>query len=350
LIAALFGLAAVASAGVVDLTPDNFDSYINGDKGALVEFFAPWCGHCKRLEPEYEKVAAAFSKFGEVLIAKVDADQHKDLGGRFAVKGFPTLKWFPKGSTEPEEYSGGREADDLISFVNGKAGVNARTSAAPSDVTVLTPANFDEIVNSEKDVLVEFYAPWCGHCKSLAPVWDKLATAFKNEAGVVIAKVDADAHKDIASKHDVSGFPTLKFFSKYDKTGEKYESGRDLDSLVAYINEKAGTNRKSDGRLNDKHAVLEDLTSTVSKFIQNADSRAATLAEAENAVAEFAGETAKHGAEYVRAMKAIIKNGSEHLEKEIARITGILSGSLSAKKVDEFTARLNVLNHFKRNL
>lgn len=56
------------------------------------------------------------------MIAKVDADAHRDLGSRFGVRGYPTLKWFPKGSTDPEDYSGGRSADDIISFVNQKAG------------------------------------------------------------------------------------------------------------------------------------------------------------------------------------------------------------------------------------
>jgi len=75
----------------------------------------------KNLAPEYEIVGEAFDKESSVIIAKVDADAHKDLGGRFDVHGFPTLKWFPKGSTTPESYEGGRSADDIITFVNNKA-------------------------------------------------------------------------------------------------------------------------------------------------------------------------------------------------------------------------------------
>ena len=61
------------------------------------------CGHCKRLAPAYEEVGAAFANSPDVLVAKVDADADRALGGRFGVRGFPTLKFFPKGSTEPEE-------------------------------------------------------------------------------------------------------------------------------------------------------------------------------------------------------------------------------------------------------
>jgi len=92
------------AAGVVDLTPENFDTYVDGSKGAFVEFFAPWCGHCKTLAPEYETVGDAFARTPEVVIAKVDADAHKDLGNRFDVHGYPTLMYFPKGSVTPIPY------------------------------------------------------------------------------------------------------------------------------------------------------------------------------------------------------------------------------------------------------
>ena len=61
------------------------------------------CGHCKRLVPAYETVGAAFDNDNNVVVAKVDADSERALGSRFGVKGFPTLKFFPKGSTEAEE-------------------------------------------------------------------------------------------------------------------------------------------------------------------------------------------------------------------------------------------------------
>ena len=61
------------------------------------------CGHCKRLAPIYDEVGEAFASESSVLIAKVDADTEKALGSRFGIRGFPTLKFFPRGSTEPEE-------------------------------------------------------------------------------------------------------------------------------------------------------------------------------------------------------------------------------------------------------
>lgn len=94
------------------------------------------CGHCKRLAPAYEEVGKTFDNSDDVIIAKVDADADRTLGGRFGVQGFPTLKFFPKGSTTPEEwvikllilisslnsYNGGRSAEDIIAFINEKTG------------------------------------------------------------------------------------------------------------------------------------------------------------------------------------------------------------------------------------
>src|SRR4051794_6691381 len=105
---AVFGASASA---VVDLLPDNFDDIVlKSGKPALVEFFAPWCGHCKTLAPVYEELAGTFASVKDkVTIAKVDADAHKDLGRRFGVQGFPTLKWFDGKSDTPSDYSSGRD-------------------------------------------------------------------------------------------------------------------------------------------------------------------------------------------------------------------------------------------------
>ena len=159
---AIWGASASA---VIDLIPSNFDDIVlNSGKPALVEFFAPWCGHCKKLAPVYEELATNFeSAKDKVTIAKVDADEEKSLGQRFGVQGFPTIKWFDGKSETPEDYTGGRDIESLTEFVQGKTGAKGKAKkAAPSAVEMLTDSTFKSQVGGDKDVLVAFTAPWCG--------------------------------------------------------------------------------------------------------------------------------------------------------------------------------------------
>jgi len=167
------GLAAAVAAksAVLDLIPDNFDKIALSGKPALVEFFAPWCGHCKNLAPVYEELAQAFEHAADkVSIAKVDADAEKSLGKRFGIQGFPTIKFFDGKSKEPQEYKGGRDLESLTKFVTEKTGVKPKKArGVKSDVEMLTDSTFKEVIGKDKDVLVAFTAPWCGRKTPLDP-------------------------------------------------------------------------------------------------------------------------------------------------------------------------------------
>lgn len=111
------------------------------------------------------------------------------------------------------------------------------TSAAASDVVDATDANFNDVVKSSEMVLMEFYAPWCGHCKKLAPEWEEAATALKGTA--VLAKMDATEQQETPTKFNIRGYPTIKIFREGEVAGE-YDGKRDAAGIVAWVKANTG--------------------------------------------------------------------------------------------------------------
>lgn len=138
------------------------------------------------------------------------------------------------------------------SFLDGKLEPFMKSEPEPdnvdANVKVAVAKNFESLVTkSEKDIFIEFYAPWCGHCKSLAPTWESLGEKLKDEPGVDIVKMDATAN-DIPDLFEVHGFPTLYWFPKNTKTPKKYEGSRELTALLNYVAEFATDELEGFGR------------------------------------------------------------------------------------------------------
>ncbi|KAH6648955.1 protein disulfide-isomerase tigA precursor [Truncatella angustata] len=349
----LTGLAAAVAAksAVLDLIPANFDDVVlKSGKPTLVEFFAPWCGHCKTLAPVYEELAAGFASNKNVQIAKVDADAERDLGKRFGVQGFPTLKWFDGKSDKPTDYNGGRDLESLTKFIVEKTGEKAkRKLELPSQVEYLNDKTFKETIGSDKNAFVAFTAPWCGHCKTLAPTWEKLAEDFILENHVVIGKVDAEAEnaKATAKEQGVSSYPTIKFFPAGSTEGELYSGGRTEADLIAFINEKVGTQRTPGGGLTAKAGTIDILSHIALKFAAGGETLSALAAEAKKAV-EGLGQDAqyKYAEYYIRVFDKLSKSDT-YVAKELARLDGIIKkGGLAPTKLDELTTKTNILRQF----
>lgn len=109
-------LVGTVYAAVVELTPNNWNSLVvKSGKKAFVKFYAPWCGHCKKMKPDWDKLGDIYSKDSDVIIGDVDCTgSGKDLCQTHGIKGFPTLKSFWR--TFSDDYSGSRSFDDLKSF------------------------------------------------------------------------------------------------------------------------------------------------------------------------------------------------------------------------------------------
>lgn len=106
----------IDSGKVLELDESNFDAAISSFDYILVDFYAPWCGHCKRLAPQLDKAASILADLKKpISIAKIDADKYKRVGSKYGIDGYPTLKIFMHGV--PTEYYGPRKADLLVRFL-----------------------------------------------------------------------------------------------------------------------------------------------------------------------------------------------------------------------------------------
>ncbi|CAI5488771.1 unnamed protein product [Closterium sp. Naga37s-1] len=154
---------------VLELTPANFHDHVGGDSVVFVKFYTPWCGHCQRLAPDWEKVATAFKDSDAIRIAKVDCQAHAELCTNHEVRGYPTLKWFPAaGQGGVEDYGGDRKANVFVDFINSRLGewaaglVSGRQAWVESDepesrVMELTTWAFPSVMLDETKHLFAYY-------------------------------------------------------------------------------------------------------------------------------------------------------------------------------------------------
>lgn len=135
---------------VLVLTASNFDNAIQKHPFVLVEFYAPWCGHCKALAPEFAAAAKKLKEENnEIRLAKIDATIESKLAEQFSIRGYPTLKLFRDG--KPSEYTGGRTSGDIINWLKKKSGPPAKLISTVDDVNKLKADNEVAVVGLFKD-------------------------------------------------------------------------------------------------------------------------------------------------------------------------------------------------------
>jgi len=143
----------------------------------------------------------------------------------------------------------------VTAFFDGKLKPHLLSQDVPEDwdkasVKVLVGKNFEEVAyDKTKTVLVSFVAPWCGHCKQLTPIYEQLGEKFKDNADIVVAKMDSTANE--LEEIKIQSFPTIKLFPKDSDEVIDYHGARTVEALANFIDSNGKENGKTAA---DEHA------------------------------------------------------------------------------------------------
>ncbi|XP_047993544.1 protein disulfide-isomerase [Leguminivora glycinivorella] len=204
LLGAALGDDVPTEENVLVLSKSNFDTTVQANNFILVEFYAPWCGHCKSLAPEYAKAATKLlEEESPIKLAKVDATQEQELAENYGVRGYPTLKFFKNGS--PIDYTGGRQADDIISWLKKKTG--------PPAVAVTSAEQAKELISANNVIVFGFF-PNQETTK---------AKAFLNTAGLVDDQVFAIVSDEKLIKELEAEAEDVVLYKNFEEPRVKFE-------------------------------------------------------------------------------------------------------------------------------
>ncbi|XP_046439075.1 probable protein disulfide-isomerase A4 [Daphnia pulex] len=247
---------------VIILTRENFHYFIMSRPAVLVEFYAPWCGHCKDLAPEYSKAAETLKK-ENIPLAKVDATKEGELAVEFMITGYPSLILFRDGK-KTDQYQGERNAFGIIDYMREKTDPNWKPPLPP--VIELTSENFAKTINEAKLILVQFYAPYCSHCKQMQPEYEAAARSL-SEYGIPLAKVDGTAEKALADSFQITGYPQMRVFRK----GRvfEYKGPREHRGIVDHMKELARPASKIVSSLGELKSAMDRTETTVVGFFSS---------------------------------------------------------------------------------
>ncbi|KAJ3113427.1 protein disulfide-isomerase precursor [Phlyctochytrium bullatum] len=238
-----------------DIGPENYGKYVEAGL-PLAYLFVAEDDHRKVAGANIEKVAKTVK--GKINFVYIDAVKFGSHAKNLNLE----ATWPALAIQEPESglkypYDQTKELSTeavqkwVDDYLAGKVEPSLKSEPVPEDndgpVKVVVGTTFDSIVKDKsKDVFLEVYAPWCGHCKKLAPVWDELGTLLKEDKNFVIAKMDG-TENDLppGAGFRVEGFPTLKLFKADTNEVVDFQSGdRTIEALLAFLKENATNGKK----------------------------------------------------------------------------------------------------------
>uniref|UniRef100_A0A8P4K6I8 DnaJ homolog subfamily C member 10 n=1 Tax=Dicentrarchus labrax TaxID=13489 RepID=A0A8P4K6I8_DICLA len=217
---------------VVVLDPSSFAERVKGRADIqiwAVDFYAPWCGPCQALIPEWRRMARLLS--GQILVGSVDCQRFQSFCQSQNVRAYPEIRLYSGNARQ--SYNGWhRDAHSLRAWA---------LSSLPRASVDLTPESFrSQVLSGQDHWVLDFYAPWCGPCQHFAPEFEVLARILKGE--VRAGKVDCQAHHQTCQSAGITAYPTVRFYPylgtrRHEHSGEHINS-RDANMIADIIRQR----------------------------------------------------------------------------------------------------------------
>ncbi|CAG8303473.1 unnamed protein product [Penicillium salamii] len=255
---------------VGELGPETYSKYMAAGI-PLAYIFAETAEEREQFAADFRPIAEKHR--GDINIVTLDAKLFGAHAGNLNLEpeNFPAfaIQDVTKNAKYPYEQTKKIDAKEIGKFIKnvleGKVEASVKSEPIPETqegVTVIVGRSFqDVVIDNEKDVLVEYYAPWCGHCKSLAPKYEELAVLYASaelSEKVTVAKIDATAN-DVPDS--ITGFPTIKIYPAGAKDSPiEYAGDRTVEDLVTFIKENG--KHQVDGLADGAKAEEADATSS----------------------------------------------------------------------------------------
>ncbi|PSN47365.1 Protein disulfide-isomerase A3 [Blattella germanica] len=224
LLTSLCYVAYAAESDVLDLTDDDFSTRIAEHETVLVMFYAPWCGHCKKLKPEYAKAAETI-KFNDppVILAKVDCTEAgKETCNKFSVTGYPTLKIFRNGEFS-QEYNGPREAGGIVKYLKAQVG--------PSSKELSSLKELEEFLDKGEVAVVGYFEKESDLKGAYLKLADKLREKVNFGHSTTKAVLEKQGHKDA-----VVLYRPKHLHNKFEDNSVKYEGANKKEEMESWVN------------------------------------------------------------------------------------------------------------------
>eukprot|EP00270_Netrium_digitus_P007482 TRINITY_DN2182_c0_g1_i2.p1 TRINITY_DN2182_c0_g1~~TRINITY_DN2182_c0_g1_i2.p1 ORF type:complete len:540 (-),score=187.34 TRINITY_DN2182_c0_g1_i2:173-1792(-) len=219
--------AAASDEAVLTLDASNFAEALESHDFLVAEFYAPWCGHCQKLAPEYEKAAKAIKEEGlNIVLAKIDADntENKQLAQSFGVHGYPTLKIFRKGVSEPMEYEGPRDADGIVKYLKKESG--------PAAVEISSKSKAEEVLGDNEVVVVGVFTKLEGE------EYENFTTVANSLRSASTFAYTVDPSVLPKAAEELKPLPTVRLFKEFDEGFSDFTSF-EIPALKHFVQTKS---------------------------------------------------------------------------------------------------------------